>query len=290
MLRGIVAFKRYFVLGIALAAPIVGAGCGNCNTVKTSPCTPYRAVPATCTPVAAVVNAPAQVVYQVPAGTVCAAPGASVSTPVSGYVPAGSASVVYKPISSRSYADALENIDGADTKVIRTSSAGSSLVSSVVTPGDLAAAGITLPAAPAAGRTIVAATSYPVEDVVVTESFEGRTAIQAPARGVARRHAQPRRHAPRRRGMPVDTVTVAAAPTSAMPTGTPVYITPGGTPVSAYVPAPASGSYLEGAAATGYLPVTERRGPNNAVVHYSTRSICKYDPARGEDCVWTSGF
>lgn len=305
MLRGITPFRKYFAVGLALAASTLGAGCNaNCNnTTAASPCYSTRTAPcapvtAPCAPapapalVSSTIAAPVTVTGNRPVYVTQSAPviiretapevvyqttEQAMHAPAAGavmekaYIPEGPSSVIYKPVPSRSYADAMQNVDGGETKVIRTSSAGSSVVSSVVTASELAAAGITLPAAPVATGDLLTNAIMPADTSMTAIVHQRETMPPAARRG----------RAVHRRGMPVE---------SAIPAGTPVYITPGGTPVSAYVPAPASGTYFDGAAPTGYLPVTERRGPENAVVHYATRSICEYDSTRGEDCVWTSGF
>lgn len=316
-MKGITSFRKFLVLGLAAAAPVVGVGCSNTNCTTTvapcatpSPCAApvtYRVAKAP-RAVARPVAVDAPVVYQAaPVAVNAGAPvvyAANATSPVvyadasnvvyadaanTVYADAGS-SVTYKPIPSRNLAAALSNVDGADLGVIRSGSAGSAVISSVITAADLAAASnASYPAAtasyPVAGVTYpTAGVSYPAGYVV---SQEPAAAYSVPVDAGVNRQYRQRRGQPRGyRGAQIVTAPAGAA----IPSGTPVYITPGGTPVSAYVPAPASGTYLEGAAPTGYLPVTERRGPNNAVIHYATRSICEYDPARGEDCVWTSGF
>lgn len=323
MLRGIGSFRKFLIVGAVAAAPVMGVGCSNntCTQVRsTSPCSApsnYRVVSrktvAAPRPVAInAINAPVSYasagfapIQGGSAGVVVsqAAPAAPAMAPV--VYPAGygyetavpGSTVTYKQIPSRNLSSALSNIDGAAAAgVVRTSSAGSPVVSSVITQADLATAGVSYPttvsvpvmgsAIPAASAGIPAGYYEVVSEVPATYAVPVATGVNPNHR---RRGGQPgRRVHPRA----VETVPVVSYPaaTAGIPSGTPVYITPGGTAVSAYVPAPASGTYLGGAAPTGYLPVTERRGPDNAVIHYATRSICEYDPARGEDCVWTSGF
>lgn len=269
-MRGIRSLGKYLVLGAVVAAPIVGTGCNTCNqspcdyeVISTAPVS-YETMPVAVQTVAAT-----PVVY-VDGGAVIST--AAYTEPTGG--------VIYKPIPSRNIAAAMSNVDSAGI-----ASTNGNLVSSVVSKSEYqalqSAQPATIPVMQSSYVPVANATGYSIGD-------DGTASFIDPVGGVAM--------APRvstMRGRPVQAESaLVGAPVAAggMQAGTPVYVTPGGTPVSSYVPAPASGTYLDGAAPTGYLPVTERRGPHDAVVHYATRSICKYDPETGEDCVWTSGF